>query len=250
MLRLEIMKIFGLLRTDDSRWIHPASVQIEPGGRALIGMCTKSKGSERTAGRLLNGMPFRVPLIASLQATGWWKGYLNDLALLGIEPNDDHSIPMHWAAVKHGVKPGVANVPTCMSHLRNALRACGLAAVADRVAAHSAKRSGMATINRYTGPAELTDRQKSDLLHHRATGKRKCAGAYDPHLLVGPVRKARLIWTSGSPRTPPQPLAPYRPPTATCGQRSGARSQASRGPIDTMSWWKPIGGLKRQFDSF
>ena len=123
MLRLEIMKIFGLLRTDDTRWIHPASVQLERGGRALIGMCTKSKGSERTAGRLLNGMPFRIPVIASLQSTGWWKGYLNDLALLGIEPNDDHSIPMHWAAVKHGVKPGVANVPTCMSHLRAALRA-------------------------------------------------------------------------------------------------------------------------------
>ena len=52
----------------------------------------------------------------------------------------------------------------------------------------------MAIINRYTGPAELTDGQKSDILHHRATGKRKCAGAYDPHVLVGPVKKARLIW--------------------------------------------------------
>ena len=55
-LRLEIIKISGLLRTDDSRWIHPASVQREYGGRALVGMCTKSKGSEQMAGRLLNGM--------------------------------------------------------------------------------------------------------------------------------------------------------------------------------------------------
>ena len=138
-------------------------------------MCTKSKGSERTAGRLLNGMPFRIPIVASLLSTGWWKGYLSNLALLGIDPNDDYSIPMSDQAVKRGLKPGVEMIPTCMSHLRAALRACGLAAAADRVSAHSAKRSGMATINRYTGLAELTDGQKSDLLHHRATGKRKCA---------------------------------------------------------------------------
>lgn len=194
MLRLELMKIFGLLRTDDLRWIHPASVHLEHGGCAPIGMCAKSKGSERTAGGLLNGMFFRVPIVASLKSTEWWKGCLSDLILLGRDPNDDHSIPMTDAAVKRRLKPGVANVQTCMSHLRAALRACGLATVADRVSTHSAKRSGMATINRYTGPAELTDGQKSDLLHHRATGKRKCAGAYDPHLLVGPVKKARLIW--------------------------------------------------------
>ena len=212
MLRLELFKIFGLLRTDDARWIHPASVQLEHGGRALIGMCTKSKGSERTAGRLLNGMPFRIPLIASLNDTGWWKGYLSDLHLLGIDPNDDHSVPLHWAAVKHGVKPGVATVTACMSHLRTALRACGLAAAADRVAAHSAKRSGMAIINRYTGPAELTDGQKSDLLHHRATGKRKCAGAYDPHLLVGPVKKARLIWDEWLTADRTSPTGPLPPP--------------------------------------
>ena len=160
MLRLELFKIFGLLRTDDARWIHPASVQIEHGGRALIGMCTKSKGSERTAGRLLDGMPFRIPLIASLTATGWWKGYLSDLNLLGIDPNDDHSVPMHWAAVKHGVKPGVATVAACTSHFRTALRACGLAAAADRVSAHSAKRSGMATINcTLAQPSSPTDRR-------------------------------------------------------------------------------------------
>lgn len=194
MQRSELMKIFGLLRTDDSRWIHPSSVHLEHGGRALAGMCTKSKGSERTTGRLLNGIPFRVPIVASLKSTEWWQGCLSDVIVLGIDPNDDHSIPMTDAAVKRGPKPGVANIPTCMSHLRAVLRAHGLAMVADRVSAHSAKRSGMATANRYTGPAELTDRRKSDFLHHRATGKRKCPGACDPHLLVGPVKKARLIW--------------------------------------------------------
>jgi hypothetical protein len=194
MLRLELVKFFGLLRTDDARWIHPASVQLEHGERALIGSCTKSKGSERTAGRLLNGMPFRVPLVASLHATGWWHGYLNDLAIVGIVPNDDHSVPMNDRSIKWGVRPGVANIPAYMRHLRAALSECGLAKEAKFVSAHSAKRSGMAEVNRYTGPAELTDGQKSDILHHRATGKRKCAGAYDPHLLVGPVKKARLIW--------------------------------------------------------
>ena len=44
MLRLEIMKIFGLLRTDDARWIHAASVQLEHGRRALISCARRAGG--------------------------------------------------------------------------------------------------------------------------------------------------------------------------------------------------------------
>ena len=69
----------------------------------------------------------------------------------------------------------------------------------------------MATINRYTGNAELADGQKSDLLHHRATGKRKCAGAYDLHLLVGPVKKARLIWDEWLVADPTSTTGPLPP---------------------------------------
>ena len=87
---------------------------------------------------------------------------------------------MNAQAVENAAVPGVATIPAYMRNLREALRECGLQGAAAEVTAHSAKRSGMAIINRYTGPAELTDGQKSDILHHRATGKRKCAGAYDP----------------------------------------------------------------------
>ena len=87
----------------------------------------------------------------------------------------------------------------------------------------------MATINRYTGPAELTNGQKSDLLHHRATGKRKCAGAYDPHLLVGPVKKARLIWDEWLVADPTPTTGPLPPPDRYLHAKIGSEKPGSEG---------------------
>ena len=63
-------------------------------------------------------------------------------------------------------------------------------AVADAVQFHSAKRTGMAILQEYVGPWELNEGQRNALLHHRATGKERSAGAYNPRLLVAPVKKA------------------------------------------------------------
>jgi hypothetical protein len=52
----------------------------------------------------------------------------------------------------------------------------------------------MAILQQYVGPWELNEGQRNALLHHRATGKERSAGAYNPRLLVAPVKKAKVIW--------------------------------------------------------
>ena len=89
----------------------------------------------------------------------------------------------------------MATHANALSHLRRALGAIGIErAVADAVQFHTAKRTGMAILQEYVGLWELNKGQRNALLHHRATGKERSAGAYNPRLLVAPVKKARVTW--------------------------------------------------------
>ena len=89
----------------------------------------------------------------------------------------------------------------------------------------------MAVVNRYTGAAELTDEQKSKLLHHRASGKGKSAGAYDPDHLVGPVRKARKIWDEFVAAQPEDPNEEGVAPDAYCYGRVSEQTKGLEGSL-------------------
>ena len=157
MLQIELLKVFGALRSDDSRWIQIRSLQVDLSARVITGLCTKTKGSQKTAGRVINGMPFRVPLLASLWSTGWWRGFEEDVLALGIPAGADYVIPMSPLAVGAGLVPGLADNATAFRHLRRALSAAQLPPeVIDNVEPHSAKRTSASWVQEYIGEAELS----------------------------------------------------------------------------------------------
>ena len=194
-IQIELMKIWGGLQTDDSINIVPLSVHLKEDQKVIVGICSKTKSTERTAGRIPGGMPFRVPILSSLDHTEWWEGFQNNVRLTGVPLQAGHSIPKDPRVGHPGYSPGIATPANALAHLRRALGAVGIQrAEADAVQFHSAKRTGMAILQEYVGPWELNEGQRNALLHHRATGKERSAGAYNPRLLVAPVKKARVIW--------------------------------------------------------
>ena len=194
-IQVELMKIFGGLRTDDSINIVPLSVHLKEDQKVLVGICSKTKSTERTSGRIAGGMPFRVPIIPALDHTEWWGGFTDNVRLSGVLIQVGHCIPKDARVDHKDYTPGIATPANALAHLRRALAKLGIErAVADAVQFHSAKRTGMAVVQEYVGPWELTEGQRNALLHHRPTGKEQCAGAYNPRVLVAPVKKARIIW--------------------------------------------------------
>ena len=96
-----------------------------------------------------------------------------------------------------GVEPGMATLARAGEHIRTELQMAAFShSVWSKVQRHTAKRSGMRILNSYTGGIhELKSEDKMFLAHHRAIGGQKCAGAYNPFHLVGPVKnKAHVIW--------------------------------------------------------
>jgi hypothetical protein len=83
-IQIELMKVFGGLRTDDSINIVPLSVHLKEDQKVIVGICSKTKSTERTAGRIPGGMPFRVPILPSLDHTEWWEGFQDNVRLTGV----------------------------------------------------------------------------------------------------------------------------------------------------------------------
>jgi len=74
MLALEVGKFLGALRTSDLNFAGYHSWAHIKGERVLVGMCATTKSTNKTAGQLLQGCPFRIPLVPCLEATNWHVG--------------------------------------------------------------------------------------------------------------------------------------------------------------------------------
>ena len=74
MLALEVGKFLGALGTSDLNFAghHSWSHIVEE--RVLVGMCDTTKSSNKTAGQLRQGCPFRIPLVPCLEPTKWYVG--------------------------------------------------------------------------------------------------------------------------------------------------------------------------------
>ena len=78
------------------------------------------------------------------------------------------------------VEPGMATATRAEEHIQMALQLTGFPySVWNRVQRHTAKRRGMRILNGYVGPAEMKEGDKMFILHHRAIGRHKSAGAYN-----------------------------------------------------------------------
>ena len=92
-IQIELMKIFGGLRTDDSVNIVPLTVHLREDQKVIVGICSKTKSTERTASRITGGTPSRVPILPSLDHTEWWHGFQDNVRLTGVPLQAGHAIP-------------------------------------------------------------------------------------------------------------------------------------------------------------
>ena len=152
-------------------------------------MCDTTKSTNKTAGRVLQGSPSRIPLISSLEHTRWYVGIEDTLRRIGVPPNADYIVPMSPQAYADGVDAGGADASTSVRHLKRALSKLGWPPATVRaISEHTAKRSVDRIVQRYFGtlqrpsPPEITA-----FLHHRESGPHKSARAYNPDELVAPV---------------------------------------------------------------
>ena len=171
---------------------YPNTQEPQSGNRAL----SANKGYPEIAGRVIGGMPVRIPLIPVLGGA-WITNLFVDARALGIPHNADYVIPLDLRAFSElGVEPGMATVAKAETHIRTALQMAGFFhSMWSRVQRHTAKRSGMRIFNTYTGGIhEMKGIEKMHMAHHRAVGPHTSAGAHNPYHLVGPVLKAKFIW--------------------------------------------------------
>ena len=113
-------------------------------------------------------MPFRVPILPSLDHTEWWNGFTDNVCLCGVPLQSGHSIPMDPRVKHKDYVPGMATPANALARLRRALASLGVEhSVARAVHYHTAKRTGMAIIQEYVGPWELSEGQRNQFLHHR-----------------------------------------------------------------------------------
>lgn len=181
-LRMEIAKIIGCLRTDDSCFIGIKDWYLNKREQVITGLCTKTKSTEKTAGNTVGGMPFRLPLLRH----SWYNGFAADARAMGIPHHADYVLTKSgWTALyvspRTGQEPCRATAGDALRHLRSALRQAGFSEeVVDGAQAHTAKRSGMAILNQHTGPEALSAQDGRYLLHHRAKGRTGVLGHTTP----------------------------------------------------------------------
>ena len=189
MLALEVGKFLGALRTSDLNFAGYHSWAHIKSERVLVRMCATTKSTNKTAGQLLQGCPFRIPLVPCLEATNWHVGIKECLLEIGVPPAAEYLVPMSPVAYKHGLDAGGADASTSIRHLRKALAKLGWpAAVIRAITEHTSKRSVGRVVQRYFGAmAKPSPEEVTAFLHHRETGPHKSARAYNPDDLVAPV---------------------------------------------------------------
>ena len=92
-LRIEVLKIFGCIRTDDSVTLALKHIQIHKDLKVVTGPCLQTQATQKTAGRVIGGMPVRIPLLPVLGGA-WITGLFGDARVLGIPHNADYVIPL------------------------------------------------------------------------------------------------------------------------------------------------------------
>ena len=193
-LRIELIKFLGCLRTDDSIFMNTVEFKVNRVEGVIEGSTDKTKSTEQKAGTIVGGMPFRLPLLPSL-GHKWYKNYVRDAVSLGFRHDMDFIIPLDERAFDAGLPVSIANSETAVKHLRSCLREAGFPPeVYKAVSEHTAKRTGAAVIRLYMGDAKMDTEEFSNWLHHRATGAFKSVGPYNPEDLVVPCKKAKIIW--------------------------------------------------------
>lgn len=189
-IRNELRKIYAALRQDDSVWDVPSSWTIHGGNETgfLSGTAYKTKSTEATSTRLRQGMPWVAPLAGvSAKPTGWVRGYLDDLAALGLPPDAQFAVP----SSKPGPTMGAAEPDEHIAALRRALRLAGFPPDAcRRIGHHSAKR----TILTWAGTSGMLSKEDREILgHHRSSGNGMTVRAYCRNELSAPVHKLTSV---------------------------------------------------------
>ena len=101
-LRIELCKFLGCLRTGDSIHMNTLDFRVNKFEKVIEGRTAKTKSTEQTSGRLIQGMYFRLPLLPSLGDT-WYKSFITDAVELGIQHGMGFIIPKDERAVAAGL---------------------------------------------------------------------------------------------------------------------------------------------------
>ena len=123
-LRIEIIKILGCLRTDESIHIDPVDFKVNLREGVIEGRTAKTKSMEQTSGHIVGGMCFRLPLLPSL-GFEWFKGFMGDAYFCGFRPGGGFIIPKDERSAKLGLPTHIAESRDAVRHLRTALRLAG-----------------------------------------------------------------------------------------------------------------------------
>ena len=240
-LRIELVKVLGCLRTDDSIYMDPVDFKVNLREGVIEGRTEKTKSTEQTSGNIVGGMCFRLPLLPAL-GPNWYKGFFGDAVSCGFRPGGGFIIPKDERAAKLNLPVHIAESRDAVRHLRTALRLAGFSPKTyNAISEHTAKRTGSAAIRRYNGPSALSTEEYGHWLHHRPSGPFQSVSAYNPDNLVVPAQKVHIIlqeWLQTA-----SPLVEVMAPKWTWG-----RLQYAHGPsVLRFHVLVPIAGRREVF---
>ena len=155
-LRIEIIKMLGCLRTDDAIHMDPVDFKVNLRECVIEGRNAKTKSTEQTSGHIVGGMDFRLPLLPSL-GFEWFNGFMGNPYFCGFRPGGGFIIPKDERSAKLGLPTHIAESRDAVRHLPTALRLAGFPPKTyNAVPEHTGKRTGSAAIRRHKCPSSLS----------------------------------------------------------------------------------------------
>ena len=138
-------------------------------------------------------MPLAKPMIdISISKAGdWTRGTMEDLEAFKMAHDDEHATP-NPAALRAGAeRPAAPSAEAALVNTRRALIKAGFTAQeAFAIKRHSAKKIIYQWRNSHGGLLQIRIHR---LLHHRESGIRQTAAAYDINQLVAPVQTLKEL---------------------------------------------------------